>query len=117
MDALKILTIGNSFTDSLTRYFKQVVESAGCGLTFDRANFGGCELARHWSYVEAEKNNPLCRVYQGGKRLCDILEREPWDIVTIQQASHDSWRPETFQPYADNLIGYAVSNMYFHTFA
>ena len=106
MDALKILTIGNSFTDSLTRYFKQVVESAGCGLTFDRANFGGCELARHWSYVEAEKNNPLCRVYQGGKRLCDILEREPWDIVTIQQASHDSWRPETFQPYADNLIGY-----------
>ena len=31
MDALKILTIGNSFTDSLTRYFKQVVESAGCG--------------------------------------------------------------------------------------
>ncbi len=106
MKSLKILTIGNSFTDSLTYYFQPVTESAGCSLVFDRANFGGCELARHWSYVDAEIKNPLCRIYQGGKRLCDILAQTKWDIVTIQQASHASWCWETFQPYADNLIEY-----------
>ena len=43
-DSLRILTIGNSFTDSLAQYFPQVAASAGCGLVFERANFGGCEL-------------------------------------------------------------------------
>ena len=36
-------------------------------------------------------------------KLRDILMREPWDIVTIQQASHESWNPETYQPYASNI--------------
>ncbi len=107
MDELRILTIGNSFTDSLTRYFQPVAESAGCRLFFDRANFGGCEMARHWSYVEAEEREPVCRIYQGGNtKLRNLLAREKWDVVTIQQASHDSWRPESFHPWAKNLHDY-----------
>lgn len=104
-DSLRILTIGNSFTDSLTRYFQSVAESAGCRLVFDRANFGGCELERHWSYIAAEEASPICRIYQGGRKLRDILARG-WDIVTIQQASHQSWRPESFQPFASNIFHY-----------
>ncbi len=104
-DSLRILTIGNSFTDSLTRYFPQVAESAGCHLTFDRANFGGCELERHWSYISAEEASPVCRIYQGGRKLRDILSRG-WDIVTMQQASHQSWRSESFQPFASNIFNY-----------
>jgi len=104
-DSLRILTIGNSFTDSLTAYFPQVAASAGCRLVFDRANFGGCELERHWSYIQAEEASEICRIYQGGKKLRDILARG-WDIVTIQQASHSSWRAETFQPFATNIFNY-----------
>ena len=104
-DSLRILTIGNSFTDSLTRYFPQVAESAGGRLVFDRANFGGCELERHWSYIAAEEASPICRIYQGGRKLRDILARG-WDIVTMQQASHQSWRPESFQPFASNIFNY-----------
>ncbi len=105
-DALNILTIGNSFTDSLVKYFPEVVKSAGCKLHFDRANFGGCELERHWSYIEAEEHSPVCRIYRGGIKLRDILAQKPWDVVTIQQASHASWRPETFQPYAKNIFDF-----------
>ena len=47
-----------------------------------------------------------CRIYQGGRKLRSILELRAWDVVTIQQASHDSWRPETFQPWAGNIIAY-----------
>ena len=54
---LKILTIGNSFTDSLVFYFADVVKSAGCGILFDRANHGGCELRRHWSYIDFEERD------------------------------------------------------------
>ena len=103
---MNILTIGNSFTDSLALYFPAAVQSARCNLHFERANFGGCELARHWSYIEAEERDVRCRIYQGGRKLRSILELRAWDVVTIQQASHDSWRPETFQPWAGNIIAY-----------
>lgn len=103
---MDILTIGNSFTDSLALYFPAAVQSARCDLHFERANFGGCELARHWSYIEAEERDVRCRIYQGGRKLRSILELRAWDVVTIQQASHDSWRPETFQPWAGNIIAY-----------
>ncbi len=103
---MNILTIGNSFTDSLELYFPAAVQSARCDLHFERANFGGCELARHWSYIEAEERDVRCRIYQGGRKLRSILELRAWDVVTIQQASHDSWRPETFQPWGGNIIAY-----------
>ncbi len=105
-DSLRILTIGNSFTDSLAAYFPQVAASAGRKLVFERANFGGCELERHWSYIMAEEATPICRIYRGGGiKLRDILA-QGWDIVTIQQASHASWRPETFQPFATSICEY-----------
>ena len=104
---LKILTIGNSFTDSLTAYFKEVVESAGCVLTFDRANHGGCELRRHWSYMEFEERDLTVKMYQEPRvKSRTILQREKWDIVSIQQASHESWDMDTYQPYANNICAH-----------
>ena len=78
---MNILTIGNSFTDSLERYFPTAVESARCDLHFERANFGGCELGRHWSYMEAEERDVRCRIYQGGRKLRSILELRAWDVA------------------------------------
>ncbi len=106
-ESLKILTIGNSFTDSLAAFFQQVVESAGCQLHFERANHGGCELHRHWSYIENEERDGVYSLYQDRRyKMREILAREKWDVVTVQQASHCSWRYETFQPFANNIINY-----------
>ena len=33
-----------------------------------------------------------------------MLAGDRWDVVTIQQASHFSWRPETYQPFGDSLV-------------
>lgn len=104
---LNILTIGNSFTDSLTAFFPQVVESAGCTLHFERANHGGCELHRHWNYIENEEYDHEYKMYQDRRfSMREILEREQWDIVSIQQASHLSWRAETYQPFADRICDF-----------
>ncbi len=106
-DSLKVLTIGNSFTDSLSTYFQPVVESAGCQLLFERANHGGCELHRHWSYIQSEEKDGVYRMYQDYRfKMREILAKQPWDVVTIQQASHMSWRPETYQPFANNIAAY-----------
>jgi hypothetical protein len=100
---LNVLTIGNSFADSAVRALVPLAEFAGMPLNISKANFGGCELRRHWSYIVSEINNPAdCRIYSYGP-LSKILSETQWDIVTIQQASHESWRKETFQPYAENI--------------
>ncbi len=105
-DTLNILTIGNSFADSAARALPPVVRSAGAKLNLQKANFGGCELRRHWSYMAAELANPAdCRIYPHRPLNCTLRET-PWDIVTIQQASHESWRSETFQPYAQNIVNF-----------
>lgn len=101
---MNILTIGNSFSWSLQRYFPSVAAAAGEKLNISYANFGGCELERHWSYIKAETADPMCRIYGGGTRLDNMLQSCEWDVVTIQQASHMSWRPESYEPYAENII-------------
>ena len=73
----------------------------------DRANLGGCPLDRHWKLVEANEKNPADKAYHGKKySLKDMLQKEKWDIVTVQQASHLSWKPESYEPYLTNLIDY-----------
>ena len=74
-DSVKVLTIGNSFTDSLAEFFPKVAASAGCELIFQRANFGGCELERHWSYISAEEQSEICRIDNSGIKLKDILSK------------------------------------------
>ena len=106
-NSVKVLTIGNSFTDSLAEFFPKAAESAGCDLTFQRANFGGCELERHWSYISAEEQSEICRIYNGGgMKLRDTLAKTDWDFVTIQQASHASWNWSTYLPFAQDIHDY-----------
>lgn len=104
-NSVKVLTIGNSFTDSLAEFFPRAAESAGCKLVFRRANFGGCELERHWSYISAEEQFAPCRIY-GGNKLKNILAETEWDFVTIQQASYASWNWSTYMPFARNIHDY-----------
>lgn len=105
--SLQILTIANSFTDSLAVFLPQVVESAGCELVFERANHGGCELHRHWSYIENEERDGVYSMYQDRRyKMREVLAKTDWDVVSIQQASHFSWRPETYQPFATNITNY-----------
>ena len=103
---IKLLTIGNSFADSAFVYLPQVAESAGDKIVMDRANIGGCPLGKHWKLVEQSEADPSVKPYYKKFTLRDKLEAQKWDIVTIQQYSGDSWRPESYEPYAKNLQAY-----------
>lgn len=121
---LKVLMIGNSFSICVGQYLPQVVKSvSGCKLHLVSAYIGGCPLDKHWSNIEKAEKEPSFKPYKvdtwtfDGKQqksykdnVNNLLKKEKWDIVTIQQASPKSWRSETYHPYGDNLVAYIRKN-------
>lgn len=107
---VRLLTIGNSFAENALTYLPQIVESAGHKIVVGRANLGGCTMERHWKHASQFEADPADKEgspYGGGKHsLKDLLTKEKWDFVTIQQVSYKSHDLSTYQPFADNLIAY-----------
>lgn len=124
MKKIRLLTIGNSFSICLGKDLPQLAASIpGCVLEFTSAYIGGCSLERHWNNVLATQANPEARQYvvdtwvatpahgianihHTAESINSLIEKDCWDIITIQQASHFSWKPETYQPFGDNLVAY-----------
>lgn len=112
--ALKLLHIGNSFSVNATHFLPDIARAGGKDLVLGGAVIGGCSLERHARHLkEAEAGDPQGQAYEvtdpktGTKRmksLPELLKEQAWDIVTIQQWSQLSFKPETFQPHADQLI-------------
>jgi len=110
----KVLVIGNSFSICLLQNLPQVAAAAGVDLDFASLYIGGCSLKRHWENVERDGDkdfkpytfgrNRFGKVSQGRANICDVLRMAKWDVVTIQQVSHESWKPETFEPYGGGLV-------------
>lgn len=110
---VRVLTIGNSLARDALRYLEEMTGLAGGGrrFFFGGANPGGCSLEKHWNLVEQCEQLPWVKPYdfQSTGRparplsLREILVGEKWDIVTLQQVSAASWRPETYFPWAGRL--------------
>jgi len=119
--AFKVFAIGNSYAASLLRQMPQVAADMGVELDLLVANIGGCSMEKHVRLMEDPKLDPHDRPwscnysYADGTRpnlpqepwnfLRDAILADDWDIITVQQASPDSWRPETYHPWGDNLVG------------
>ncbi|MBE6428381.1 MAG: DUF4886 domain-containing protein [Planctomycetaceae bacterium] len=107
---VKILTIGNSFADSLRRYFVRTVNSTSdCELVIGYLNIGGCSFERHWGNIAKEIADPSKPAHFSTTYL-EKIKSENWDFITIQQVSHQSWKYESFQPYADQMIAFLKEN-------
>lgn len=103
-DTVRVLTIGNSFADNATRYLEEISSSVpGKHLIVGKANLGGAPLDRHTDFIKKSEEDATFKPY-GDKSLKDWLELDHWDIVTIQQVSHKSYKAETYHPYVDELI-------------
>ena len=114
---LKVLMIGNSFSICNLREMPQVAAAMGRKLDLASLYIGGCSLERHWNNVAAASTNASFRPYRfdrttDGKKVVEkakaniqeTLALDKWDVVTIQQASHFSWRPETYEPFGGSLV-------------
>lgn len=112
---MHILSIGNSFSEDAQRYLHAFSVAEGNEIHCVNLFIGGCSLAAHWE--NARLDHPLYHYQENGEpqqingepRLVTIyqaLTERKWDVVTIQQASHDSGDYATYQPYLGHLAAY-----------
>ncbi len=117
-ESLKILAIGNSFSQDATQFLWQIARNAGIKeVVIGNAYRGGCTLEMHWTSVAAsgteysyEKNSAGAKVSTPGQTLESILKDEDWDIITLQQGSGSSGMQDTYEPYLTNLIDWVNEN-------
>ena len=104
-DTLRLLVIGNSFSQNATRYLPQLAMEKGHYLIIGRAEIGGCPLKKHWELVEMALANPtdLKAKPYNGKSLRILLSDCKWDVVTMQQYSMNSGFEQSYMPYAEKL--------------
>lgn len=92
---LKILTIGNSFSDDAMEYVYQVAQSAGIEKVFLGNLFiGGCSLDTHLNNAQNERTAYQYRTNESGtwksvnsKSINTVVASEDWDFISFQQVS------------------------------
>ena len=107
---MKILTIGNSFSQDATRYLAQIAKAQGVHLDVVDLCIGGCPLERHYRNMLGGMKDYMLEFngqYTGFSITLEeaLLSRE-WDVITIQQVSHKSFNKATYYPYVTELVDY-----------
>ena len=105
---IKILAIGNSFSQDATAYLYPMAEAVGKKIKVVNLYIGGCSLETHWKNIQNDAalyDYELNGQYTGRKiSIKEALEEEAWDYITLQQVSGDSGIIDTFYPYINNIL-------------
>ncbi len=104
---VKLLTVGNSFSQNATRHLGALVKAGGHTLIHQPIVVGGASLELHWGRAALHEKDPQDPAGLYGKRsLKEHLADQQWDFVTIQQASIKSHDVATYRPFARQLHDY-----------
>ena len=107
---MKILSIGNSFSQDAHRYLHRLAKADGCAIKTVNLYIGGCSLESH--YVNMLDDNAAYDFEFNGERtgikvsIRQALVSDNWDCITLQQVSHQSGKPESYSPYIEALADY-----------
>ena len=107
---MKILAIGNSFSQDAARYLHGAAVRAGLNVEIANLMIGGCSLERHYRNMLSEEKAYMLE-YNGSytgfnTSLKEALLTCHWDVITIQQVSHESPFYSKFAPYIKELAAY-----------
>ncbi len=103
---MNVLSIGNSFSQDAHAWLHQITEHLGDDFYFVNLYIGGCNLEHHWECFSSASTEYLFEENGHGIRNISIQEAlslADWDVITFQQASHDSGLYNTYQPFLSNL--------------
>lgn len=107
---MKILSIGNSFSQDAQKYLQRLAKKDGTNLKTVNLYIGGCSLRTH--YLNMLSDNATYEFEFNGMgtglktSISQALSSDDWDVVTLQQASHFSPKRETYSPYIEELAAY-----------
>lgn len=107
---MKILAIGNSFSQDATYYLHQIAAADNVELQVVNLYIGGCSLERHWNNISNNSEEYAVEVNgcQTGNftSIRKALKSDSWDYIVTQQASYDSGIEETYYPYIELIANY-----------
>lgn len=112
---VKILAIGNSFSDdAIEHYLYGLAEAAGHKVVIGNLYIGGAQLSLHWQNASADAAAYSYRkINQNGNKttrantsISTALAEENWDYVSFQQASAYSGQYQTFVQPLSALYDY-----------
>ncbi len=107
---MRVLAISNSFGVDANRYLYQIARAEGVDIQVATLYIGGCSLEKHYRNMIGDKRE--YELYYNGMAtgffvtMEEALLSRPWDVITLQQASHFSPIPSTYEPYATSLYDY-----------
>lgn len=124
---LKILAIGNSFSEDNMEYLYRIAETCGYekgSVVLGNMYIGGASLATHWEHAQSEAADYIFHKNSDGtwdtwypddstagtSPFLYGLTSEDWGIIVMQQGSGDSGKPDSYQSYLDNLVKYVNEN-------
>ncbi len=93
-DILNILMIGNSYCYYYVEELYGMAKAAGIEMKVCNLYYSGCPLDRHWTWWrQNEANYQYFETDEGGRQKYDnftlrrALERENWDVITLQEGN------------------------------
>ena len=112
---LRILAIGNSFSDDGTEYLPALLENLNVeNVEVARLYVGGCTLEQHVNFYDnSEAAYKFYRSKAGENKWVENPEKVTmqyalamgeWDIITMQQASGFSGMYDSYTPYLGRVI-------------
>lgn len=107
---MNVLAISNSFGVDATRYLHQIARADGEVINVATLYIGGCSLEKHYRNMIGDQR-AYTLFYNGHNTgfsvsLEEALLNRHWDVVTLQQASHFSPKPDSYEPYAQELYDF-----------
>lgn len=107
---LKVLFIGNSFSEDTVTYLPRVSKSLGINIELHHAYIGGCSIDQHYSYLTSNTAKYIYSHYnytkmawewdgsssEGSNILSNILKKADFDVISIQQVSQESGQADKF---------------------
>ena len=104
-DTLKILAIGNSFSeDAIEQHLSPLVRAEGLNVIICNMYIGGCSIDRHVDNLRHNKPEYRYRKFDENGKMTEkwnytletVLAEEEWDYVSLQQVSQSSGMPESY---------------------
>lgn len=116
--SLKLLAIGNSFSEDAFKHLYIVCKDAGIEeLVLGNLYIGGCSLEKHYTqmsndtaayifWISDDTEKGMVKYNDGTKTTAKFgLEYTDWDYITIQQNSANSGMPDSYE-WLDDVIAY-----------
>ncbi len=96
MKNIRLLSIGNSFSDDMHQYMYDILRENYCDAVIANLYIGGCTLKHHYENILNDNHEYVLKIYDKDGyheyydySIADTFKYK-WDIITLQQASYES---------------------------